>query len=100
VADAIVDRSGGNAYLVEELTGTLRGGGDLLGLSPSLKDVLLSRVDALSPTRSGCCGPRRWPGGPSLIGRRRRGRSSGRSRSPKPGLSPAENALADQRRHS
>ncbi len=62
VADAIFDRSGGNAYLVEELAEALRGGGDLLGLSPSLKDVLLSRVDALSPdaqrllrTASVCC---------------------------------------------
>jgi DNA-binding CsgD family transcriptional regulator len=49
VADAIFDRSGGNAYLVEELAGALRGGGDVIGLAPSLKDVLLSRVDALSP---------------------------------------------------
>jgi ATP/maltotriose-dependent transcriptional regulator MalT len=49
VAGAIFDRSDGNAYLVEELAGALRGGGDLLGLSPSLKDVLLSRVDAVSP---------------------------------------------------
>ena len=63
VADAIFDRSGGNAYLVEELAGALRSDGDLLGLPPSLKDVLLSRVDALSPvaqrllrTASVCCG--------------------------------------------
>jgi DNA-binding CsgD family transcriptional regulator len=48
-AEAVLDRSGGNAYLVEELAGALRGGGDLLELTPSLKDVLLSRVDALSP---------------------------------------------------
>src|SRR5580704_3548175 len=48
VAEAVFDRSGGNAYLVEELAGAPRGGGNLLGLSPLLKDVLLSRVDALS----------------------------------------------------
>jgi DNA-binding NarL/FixJ family response regulator len=63
VAEAIFDRSGGNAYLVEELAGALRGGGDLAALSPSLRDVLLSRVDALSTdaqrllrTASVCCG--------------------------------------------
>jgi DNA-binding CsgD family transcriptional regulator/tetratricopeptide (TPR) repeat protein len=47
--DAIFDRSGGNAYLVEELAGATLGGGDPADLSPSLRDVLLSRVDALSP---------------------------------------------------
>jgi ATP/maltotriose-dependent transcriptional regulator MalT len=63
VADAIFDRSGGNAYLVEELAEALRRGGDPRSLSPSLKDVLLSRVDALSPdaqrllrAASVCCG--------------------------------------------
>ena len=49
VVEAVFDRSGGNAYLVEELAEALRGGGDLLSLSPSLKHVLLSRVDALGP---------------------------------------------------
>jgi tetratricopeptide (TPR) repeat protein len=48
VADAVFDRSGGNAFLVEELAGLVRGGGDLGALPPSLLDVLLSRVDALS----------------------------------------------------
>jgi predicted ATPase len=48
VADVIFDRSGGNAYMVEELAGAVGGGGDLADLSPSLRDVLLSRVDALS----------------------------------------------------
>jgi DNA-binding CsgD family transcriptional regulator len=48
VTAAIFDRSGGNAYLVEELAGALRGDGDPAGLPPSLRDVLLSRVDALS----------------------------------------------------
>ena len=45
----VFDRSGGNAYLVEELAGLVRGGGDPADLPPSLVDVLLSRVDALSP---------------------------------------------------
>ncbi|HEY1921039.1 MAG TPA: AAA family ATPase [Streptosporangiaceae bacterium] len=49
VADVVFDRSGGNAYLVEELAGSVRADGDLANLSPSLRDVLLSRVDALSP---------------------------------------------------
>ena len=49
VADVVFDRSGGNAYLVEELAGAVRGEGDLADLPPSLRDVLLSRVDALSP---------------------------------------------------
>jgi ATP/maltotriose-dependent transcriptional regulator MalT len=47
--DAIFDRSGGNAYLVEELAGATLDGGDPADLSPTLRDVLLSRVDALSP---------------------------------------------------
>ncbi len=48
MTDLIFDRSGGNAYLVEELAGTVNEDGEG-GLSPSLRDVLLSRVDALSP---------------------------------------------------
>ena len=48
VADVVFGRSGGNAYLVEELAGVVRAGGDPAGLPPSLRDVLLSRVDALS----------------------------------------------------
>ncbi len=48
LVDLIFDRSGGNAYLVEELAGVVRGGGDPADLSPSLLEVLLSRVDALS----------------------------------------------------
>ena len=48
VAEAVFDRSGGNAYLVEELAGAPRGSGNLPGLPPLLKDVLLSRIDALS----------------------------------------------------
>ncbi|HTU08305.1 MAG TPA: LuxR C-terminal-related transcriptional regulator, partial [Trebonia sp.] len=45
----VFDRSGGNAYLVEELAGMVREGGDPGALPPSLRDVLLTRVDALSP---------------------------------------------------
>jgi DNA-binding CsgD family transcriptional regulator len=48
VADVVFDRSGGNAYLVEELADVVRGEGDPADLPPSLRDVLLSRVDALS----------------------------------------------------
>jgi DNA-binding CsgD family transcriptional regulator len=48
IADAVFDRSGGNAFLVEELAGLVRSDGDLDALPPSLLDVLLSRVDALS----------------------------------------------------
>ena len=49
LVDLVFDRSGGNAYLVEELAGLVRGGGDPADLPPSLADVLLSRLDALSP---------------------------------------------------
>jgi len=49
VTDTVFDRSGGNAYLVEELAGTVKAHGDPADLPPSLADVLLSRVDALSP---------------------------------------------------
>jgi len=44
----VFDRSGGNAYLVEELAGAVAAGGDPADLPPSLADVLLSRVDALT----------------------------------------------------
>jgi DNA-binding CsgD family transcriptional regulator len=47
VADVVFDRSGGNAYLVEELAAA-RGDGDLADLPPSLREVLLSRVEVLS----------------------------------------------------
>jgi DNA-binding CsgD family transcriptional regulator len=49
VAAEVFDRSGGNAYLVEEIAGVVRDGGDPGDLPPSLRDVLLSRVDAVSP---------------------------------------------------
>jgi DNA-binding CsgD family transcriptional regulator len=48
VTDTVFDRSGGNAYLVEELAGVVRSNGDAADLPPSLMGVLLSRVDALS----------------------------------------------------
>ena len=49
VTETVFDRSGGNAYLVEELAGTVKARGDPADLPPSLADVLLSRVDALTP---------------------------------------------------
>ncbi|MGH3267996.1 MAG: helix-turn-helix transcriptional regulator [Trebonia sp.] len=49
VTETVFDRSGGNAYLVEELAGTVMAHGDPADLPPSLADVLLSRVDALTP---------------------------------------------------
>jgi len=48
VVDVVFDRSGGNAFLVEELARAVHSDGDLADLPPSLKDVLLSRADALS----------------------------------------------------
>jgi predicted ATPase len=52
VAEAIFDRSGGNAYLVEELAGMAAHAGRpgcAAGLPASLRDVLLHRADSLSP---------------------------------------------------
>ena len=49
VTETVFDRSGGNAYLVEELAGAVKADGDPADLPPSLADVLLSRVDALTP---------------------------------------------------
>src|SRR5580704_9316922 len=48
LVDLVYDRSGGNAYLVEELAGVVRRGGDPADLPPSLVDILLSGVDSLS----------------------------------------------------
>ncbi len=48
LVDLVSDRSGGNAFLVEELAGVVRAGGDPADLPPSLRDVLLSRIDSLS----------------------------------------------------
>ncbi len=49
LVDLVCDRSGGNAFLVEELAGIVRAGGDPADLPPSLRDVLLSRIDSLGP---------------------------------------------------
>ena len=48
MTDTVFDRSGGNAYLVEELARAVAVGGDPADLPPSLADVLLSRADALT----------------------------------------------------
>src|SRR6185437_3031169 len=48
VTDTVFDRSGGNAYLVEELAGAVAAGGDPADLPPSLADMLLSRTDTLT----------------------------------------------------
>jgi len=45
--DLVYDRSEGNAFLVEEMLSVVRSG-DPRGLPPSLRDVLLARVDRLS----------------------------------------------------
>jgi DNA-binding CsgD family transcriptional regulator len=47
LVDLICDRSGGNPFLVEELAGIVLAGGDPALLPPSLRDVLLSRIDSL-----------------------------------------------------
>jgi DNA-binding CsgD family transcriptional regulator len=46
--DLVLDRSEGNAFLVEEMVGVVREGGDAAGLSPTLRDLLLVRVEARS----------------------------------------------------
>jgi DNA-binding CsgD family transcriptional regulator len=48
ISDTVFDRSGGNAYLVEELARAVAAGGDPADLPPSLGDVMLSRVDSLA----------------------------------------------------
>jgi DNA-binding CsgD family transcriptional regulator len=49
--DDVIERSGGNAFLVEEVIGVIQSG-DRHGLSPHLRDVLLARVERLSePTQ-------------------------------------------------
>ncbi|MDX6212200.1 MAG: hypothetical protein QOF82_1287, partial [Frankiales bacterium] len=44
----VVDRSEGNAFLVEEVLGVVQAGADPDSLPPSLRDVLLTRVEQLS----------------------------------------------------
>ncbi|MEU8280181.1 AAA family ATPase [Microbispora bryophytorum] len=46
--DLVVDRSEGNAFLVEEVVRAVRDGGDPEGLSPPLRDLLLVRVEVRS----------------------------------------------------
>ncbi len=47
VVDTVFERSGGNAFLVEEIVELVRRGGDLDDLPPSLRQVLMARIDAL-----------------------------------------------------
>ncbi|MCW2545566.1 MAG: hypothetical protein JWN96_26 [Mycobacterium sp.] len=47
--DIVYERSEGNAFLSEEILGIINAGGDPRGLPPSLRDVLLSRVDGVHP---------------------------------------------------
>jgi DNA-binding CsgD family transcriptional regulator/tetratricopeptide (TPR) repeat protein len=44
----IYSRSEGNAFLVEELLGAVRAGGDPSALPPSVRDILLTRIDSMS----------------------------------------------------
>jgi ATP/maltotriose-dependent transcriptional regulator MalT len=48
LVDVVYERSEGNAFLAEEVLDVVRSGGDPHALPPSLRDVLLTRVDALS----------------------------------------------------
>jgi hypothetical protein len=56
VTDTVFNRSGGEAYLVEELAGAVVSGDDPADLPPSLVDVLLPRVEL---GRNGTPGPKR-----------------------------------------
>jgi DNA-binding CsgD family transcriptional regulator/tetratricopeptide (TPR) repeat protein len=46
---AVYERSEGNAFLAEEMLDAVRAGAGAVALPASLRDVLLGRVDALSP---------------------------------------------------
>ncbi|MCW2539432.1 MAG: hypothetical protein JWN95_1157 [Frankiales bacterium] len=46
--ELIYSRSEGNAFLVEELLGAVRAGGDPSALPPSVRDILLTRIDTMS----------------------------------------------------
>src|SRR6478672_6657965 len=50
MVDVVFDRSEGNAFFVEELVRTLRDGASEHELPPSLRDVLLTRAERLTPT--------------------------------------------------
>ena len=70
--DLVHERSEGNAFLVEELTSVVSAGGDPPGLPPSLRDVLLARVDGLATgAAGGAHGVRRRSGGPRPAARGR-----------------------------
>ena len=47
LVDVVFERSEGNAFLVEEILGVVLAGGDANALPPSLRDLLLARVDGL-----------------------------------------------------
>ena len=49
LVELLLDRSEGNAFFVEELVRTLRDGASEHELPPSLRDVLLTRAERLSP---------------------------------------------------
>jgi DNA-binding NarL/FixJ family response regulator len=50
LVDLVHERSEGNAFLVEEILGAVQSGADPDELPLSLRDVLLARVERLSPT--------------------------------------------------
>jgi DNA-binding CsgD family transcriptional regulator len=49
LVDTVFGRSEGTPFLVEEILGSARAGGDVTLLPPSMRDLLLTRLDALSP---------------------------------------------------
>lgn len=57
LVDLVCDRSGGNAFLVEELAGMVRAGGDPADLPPSLRDVLLGAPGGQADARRHDRGP-------------------------------------------
>jgi DNA-binding CsgD family transcriptional regulator len=66
LVDVVLDRSEGNAFLVEEIVAMVGVNGDLGDLSPSLRDVLLVRVEprsaeAQSVLRAAAVGGRQVP---------------------------------------
>jgi DNA-binding CsgD family transcriptional regulator/tetratricopeptide (TPR) repeat protein len=48
LVDTVFGRSEGTPFLVEEILGSSRAGGDVTLLPPSMRDLLLTRLDALS----------------------------------------------------
>ncbi|HXD59126.1 MAG TPA: AAA family ATPase, partial [Thermoleophilaceae bacterium] len=53
MVDLVYERSEGNAFLVEEILGVVRGGADSDELPTSLRDVLLARAERLSEPTQG-----------------------------------------------